>query len=164
MNEGPRYYGVYRGKVRNNVDPKGLGRLMVDVASVPGASPDAWANPCVAFAGSSLGVFALPPRDANVWVQFEEGNPEDPIWIGGFWDDLSRPPAMPPLEMTKVLKTSGVTLTITDVPGAARVELTTDTGAKIAIGPEGIEITNGLASIKLTGPQVSLNGDALEVL
>jgi hypothetical protein len=67
--------------------------------------------------------------------------------------------------MTKMIKTSEVTLTISDNPGAATVELATSAGAKISIGPTGIEIDNGAgASIKLQGRQVSVNDGALEVI
>jgi hypothetical protein len=160
-----RYFGMYRGVVKANLDPLQLGRLQVDVPSVPGASPLSWALPCTGYGGSDVGFFALPPVGANVWIQFEEGNSDDPIWMGVFWDSSTRPPADPPLEQTKVFKTAGVTVTIMDIPGAATFELKTAAGAKIALGPTGIEIDNGAgASIKLQGPQTSVNGGALEVV
>lgn len=160
-----RYFGLYRGQVKNNVDPLLLGRLQVAVPSVPGASQLSWAMPCVGYGGSDVGFFALPPVGANVWVQFEEGNSSDPVWMGLFWDSTTRPPASPPVELMKVFKTSGITITITDTPGAAMFEIKTDMGAKIGLGPAGIEIDNGMgASIKLQGPQTSVNGGALEVL
>jgi len=165
MSEGPRYYGLYRGTVQGNIDPLGLARLQVSVPSVPGASQLSWARPCTPYAGPSVGWFALPPTGAKIWVMFEEGNPADPVWMGLFWDDIGRPPASPPLELTKVFATTGVTITITDAPGAAMLEMKTQSGAKISLGPAGIEIDNGMgASIKLQGPQVSVNGGALEVL
>jgi hypothetical protein len=160
-----RFFGLYRGTVVSNVDPMGLGRLQVDVPSVPGAATLSWAMPCSGYGGSGVGVFALPPVGANVWIQFEEGNASDPVWMGVFWDGVIRPPAAPPLELMKVFKTSGITVTITDTPGAAMLEIKTETGAKIVLGPMGIEIDNGMgASIKLQGPQTSINGGALEVL
>ena len=178
---GDRYYGLYRGTVQSNVDPLQLGRLQIVVPSVAGASDQSWANPCSALAGSSLGAFALPPAGANVWVMFEAGDPADPVWMGGFWDSSTRPPASPAVETMKVVATSGVTLTITDTPGAAMVELKTAAGAKISLGPTGIEIDNGTgasiklqgpmvsvengtASIKLQGPMVNVNSGALEVM
>ena len=41
--------------------------------------------PCAPFAGSGVGFFALPPVGANVWVEFEGGDPDYPIWSGCFW-------------------------------------------------------------------------------
>ncbi|MFL6844088.1 MAG: phage baseplate assembly protein V [Allosphingosinicella sp.] len=160
-----RYFGLYRGTVSNNVDPMLLGRLQVKVPSVPGASELSWAMPCTGYGGSSVGFFALPPVGTNVWVQFEEGDSSAPVWMGVFWDSATRPPADPPVELMKVFKTSGITVTITDTPGAAMFEIKTASGAKIGLGPTGIEIDNGMgASIKLQGPQTSVNGGALEVV
>jgi hypothetical protein len=31
MKEGPKFYGIYRGTVVNNIDPMQLGRIMVTV-------------------------------------------------------------------------------------------------------------------------------------
>ena len=156
-----RLDGLYRGTVVNNVDPLGLGRLQVGVPSAMGSSDFSWARPCVPFGGW----FMLPPAGALVWVMFEEGNANDPVWMGVFWDDANRPPATPPLELTKVLKTDGVTISIQDVPGAASFELETAGGAKLSLGPAGITIDNGMgAKIELHGPQVSVNGGALEVI
>ena len=43
--------------------------------------------------------------------------------------------------------------------------LETSGGQKVVMNATGVEITNGQgASIKLTGPQVSINGGALEVI
>lgn len=154
-------YGLYRGTVVTTLDPLGLGRLQVNVPSAMGASDLSWARPCMPYSGW----FMLPPTGTLVWVMFEEGNPADPVWMGIFWDDLNRPPASPPLEMTKVLKTDGITLTIQDAPGAASLTLETAMGAKLVLGPSGIEIDNGMgAKITLQGPQVSVNSGALEII
>jgi hypothetical protein len=71
-------FGKYRGIVTENVDPLATGRLRVNVPSV--GVPGAWALPCL-----PPGVFALPPVGANVWVEFEGGNTDSPIWVGCFW-------------------------------------------------------------------------------
>jgi hypothetical protein len=64
----------------------------------------------------------------------------------------------------KILKTDAVTITINDMPGAGGLKIETAQGMKIAISATGIEIDNGMgASIKLSGPKVSINGSALEV-
>jgi len=159
------FYGLYRATVSNNVDPLQIGRLQVQVPEVPGASELSWANPCVAFAASDKGAFALPPVGAMVWIMFEKGSPADPVWMGGFWDQTNRPPASPATEQMKVLKTDGVTVTITDLPGAAMLEIGTASGAKISMGPTGIVIDNGMgAKIEMTGPKVSVNSGALDVI
>ncbi|SAL04852.1 Phage-related baseplate assembly protein [Caballeronia calidae] len=159
------FYGIYRGTVLSNLDPLTLARLQVNVPEVPGASDQSWAKPCVAFAASDKGPFALPPVGANVWVMFEKGNPADPVWMGGFWDQSSRPPATPAVETMKVFKTDGLTVTLTDQPGAAMLEIELSSGPKLSLGPAGITIDGGKgAKIELQGIKVSVNSGALEVM
>jgi len=80
-----RYYGKYRGAVEENVDPLNLGRIQVSVPAVLREGKLSWAMPCVPYAGPGVGFFAIPPVSANVWVEFEGGDPDYPIWAGCFW-------------------------------------------------------------------------------
>lgn len=158
------FLSKYRGTVVNNVDPMQLGRIQVNVPSVLGEGRMSWAMPCVPYAGSGVGFFAIPPVGANVWIEFEGGDPDYPIWSGCFWG-VGEVPAMPAIAEMKVLKTDMGTITINDLPGAGGITIETTTGMKIDINAIGIEITNGQgASIKLTGPQVSINDGALDVI
>jgi uncharacterized protein involved in type VI secretion and phage assembly len=158
-----QFFGKYRGKVENNVDPMQMGRLQVSVPAVLGDGRLSWAMPCAPYAGSSVGLFAIPPMGANIWVEFEGGDTSYPIWSGCFWG-TGEAPAMPAVAEMKVLKTGTGTITINDTPGAGGITIETTAGAKIAITTAGIEINNGQGgSIKLTGPQVSINDGALEV-
>jgi uncharacterized protein involved in type VI secretion and phage assembly len=158
------FYGKYRGKVENNVDPLQQGRMQVSVPSVLGEGRLSWAMPCMPYAGPGVGFFAIPPMGANVWVEFEGGDPNYPIWSGGFWG-ANEAPITPAVAGTKVLKTDTITLKLDDLPGVGGVTIETALGMKITITATGIEINNGQgASIKLSGPQVSVNGGALEVV
>jgi hypothetical protein len=110
----PQFFGKYRGKVTNNQDPMNLGRLQVSVPAVLGEGRDSWAMPCVPYAGSQVGFLALPPVDANIWVEFEDGDPDYPIWSGCFWGPGEMPitPALPEI---KFFKTNGITLTLSEI-------------------------------------------------
>src|SRR5687767_7469521 len=99
-----------------------LGRIQVSVPSVLGDGSMSWALPCVAFAGNGVGVFMIPPVGANVWVEFEAGDPDYPIWSGCFWGS-GEVPASPAIEQMKVFKTTGVTITINEAPGAGGMTL-----------------------------------------
>jgi uncharacterized protein involved in type VI secretion and phage assembly len=158
------FLGKYRGTVANNVDPKQLGRIQVSVPAVYGDGRLNWAMPCVPFAGPQVGFFAIPPIGANVWVEFEMGDPDYAIWTGCFWGP-NEVPAKPAIAEIMVLKTKLASITLNDLPAVAGVIIETKAGMKIAIDVTGIEITTGKgASIKLTGPQVSVNNGALEVV
>lgn len=163
-----QYFGKYRGKVENNIDPMMLGRVQVSAPAVLGDGKLSWAMPCVPYAGSGVGLFAIPPKDANVWVEFEGGDTNYPIYSGCFWG-VGEVPASPAIPMMKVFKTDGITLTLSDLPGAGGFTLEVNppvvaTPLKLAFSSSGIEMTNGAASVKLTPASVSLNNGALEVI
>jgi hypothetical protein len=56
-----RYYGKYRGKVTNNLDPDNLGRIQVSVPAVFGDFTLNWALPSVPYAGMQNCFYAIPP-------------------------------------------------------------------------------------------------------
>ncbi len=158
------FFGKYRGRVEDAADPLKLGRVQVSVPGVYGKGRSNWAMPCVPFAGPGVGVFVVPPRGANVWVEFEEGNKDRPVWTGGFWSKASEVPGGAAVPDVKTITTSFGTLTFDDRRGASAVTIETTSGARISLTESAVEITNGKgASIKLTGTTVSLNGTALEV-
>jgi uncharacterized protein involved in type VI secretion and phage assembly len=159
-----QFFGKYRGKVENNIDPLQKGRVQVSVPAVLGGGSLSWAMPCVPYAGPGVGFFAIPPNGANVWVEFEAGNPDYPIWTGCFWG-LGEVPAVPALAQIKVIKTDSAKIELNDLPGIGGITIETSMGMKLSITTLGIELTDGMGgSIKLTGPQVSINGGALEVI
>ena len=81
------FYGKYRGIVVSNEDPENLGRLKVKVPSVLGKDiVTGWAMPCVPYGGAAnQGMLFIPQKDDGVWIEFEEGDLEFPIWTGTFW-------------------------------------------------------------------------------
>jgi Type VI secretion system/phage-baseplate injector OB domain len=179
-----QYFGKYRGKVANNIDPMQLGRLQVTAPAVLGEGRMSWAMPCTPYAGSSVGFFAIPPVGANVWVEFEGGDPDYPIWSGCFWG-TGEVPASPALPQMKVFKTDGITLTLSDMPGAGGLtievqppvvglplKMTFDASgvkveaspATVTIAPAGIELTDNPSTLKVSPVNVSINNGALEVM
>lgn len=161
------FFGKYRGKVVSNSDPLLQGRLRISVPSVMGEAGQAWAMPCVPYAGPGVGLFAMPPVGANLWIEFEGGDPDHPIWTGCFWG-AGEAPLTPAIASTKVLKTDGTTLTFNDVAGGGGFTL--EVGAPVVTSPlklvfnsEGIELSNGVATIKLSPTTVTINDGAFEV-
>lgn len=164
------FYGKYRGTVINNVDPMQMGRVTVQVPDVSNVLPSTWAMPSAPFAGSQSGSVAVPPVGASIWVEFEQGDSDYPIWTGCFWGSSSEVPssalAAPPGVQSIVLQSVGQSsLMISDVPGSSGgILLQHSSGASIAINDTGITISNGQgASISLTGSSVSVNQGALMV-
>lgn len=177
MNEsssGSRFYGKYRGTVINNIDPMQLGRLVVSVPDVLGLVPSTWAEPCVPLAGPTgppMGVYMVPPIGAGVWVEFEQGDVNHPIWVGCRWGTPADIPPLAraglPISPNIVLQTAGQnTLVISDLPGpTGGIMLKSTTGATLIVNDTGIYIQNGKgASLIMTGPTVTINNGALVVV
>lgn len=162
--DGKKYYGKYRGTVSDNRDVLQLGRLRAKIPDVLGDNESSWALPCVPYAGKGVGLFLIPPVNASVWIEFEQGDIDYPIWTGCFWA-LGEVPALPALAEMKVLKTDQTTITINDIQGIGgiTIESKIGTGAKIVIDITGIEISSGLGKIKLSASGTSINDGALEV-
>jgi Type VI secretion system/phage-baseplate injector OB domain len=170
-----RYFGKYRGTVVDNLDPMQLGRILAQVPDVFGATPSSWALPCVPAAGTQSGCFIVPEIGSQVWIEFEQGNPDYPIWSGGFWalaadvpTFATQPPAIPPGQNI-VLQTAGQNaLILSDAvptPLTGGVVLKASSGASIIVNDTGIYISNGAgATITLVGSAVAINETALTIV
>ncbi len=164
------YYGKYRGSVVSNIDPLKLGRITAIVPDVSGAIPTTWAMPCLPVAGLNSGIFTVPAIGSGVWVEFEQGDPERPIWVGGYWGTGAEvpglakkvPPGIGAITLQTKLKNG---IVISDAPGPlGGITITAASGAKITVNDLGIAISNGKgAAIKLQGPSVDVNSGALKV-
>jgi hypothetical protein len=185
MKSSPRYYGIYRATVINNIDPMLQGRIMVIVPDVGSVTPSTFVNPCVPMAGKQQGTFMVPQIGASVWVQFEAGDPDRPVWMGGSWPDPALVPtaALMPVEppgQTIVFQTSMQQLfMISDAPplpmlapipapappGTGGIVLRSPTGAMIVVNDVGIFINNGKgATVELVANTVMINKVALVVI
>lgn len=148
-----QFWGKHRGKVVDNVDPLAMGRLLVEVPQVPGTVAN-WAMPCVPYAGpEGVGFFAMPELGANVWIEFEGGNPSYPIWTGCFWDEGEAPLPWAEDPLYKVFKTPGNMLLLDDTPEVG--------GATLISEPPAVDdlITMKFSSegVLITAPPAVLN-------
>jgi hypothetical protein len=162
---GPKkFYGKYRGLVINNIDPMQTGRIMAQVPDVLGLIPSSWALPCVPCAGIQSGAFMVPPIGSQVWMEFEQGDPNYPIWTGGFWGTAAEvpalalvPPAIPPGQNIVLQTPMQTTLVLSDAPP------TPLTGGIILKSGASIMVINA-TGIYITAPIVAINETALVVL
>ena len=164
-------YGKYRGTVINNVDPMQIGRIQAMVPDLAGFVPGTWAMPCLPMAGINTGIFTVPMIGSGVWIEFERGDPDYPIWVGGYWGSAAE---VPVLARTVPPGVSGFTIqttlkngiVVSDVPGpTGGIMIQTTTGAMISVSDVGIIISNGKgAIINMTGPTVDINLGALTVV
>jgi uncharacterized protein involved in type VI secretion and phage assembly len=159
--------------VVQNVDPELRGRIMCIVPDVLGVVPSGWCEACAPLAGPTgppMGVYMVPPIGAGVWVEFEQGDPDNPIWSGCRFS-IGGPPTLAlaglPVSPNIVLQTLGQnTIVISDLPGpTGGIMLKSTTGATLIVNDTGIYIQNGKgAMITLVGPTVDVNTGALTVI
>lgn len=171
MSPAKKFYGKYRGTVINNIDPLQIGRILASVPDVLGPTPTSWAMPCVPIAGKQMGTYMVPQIGAGVWIEFEQGDPDYPIWVGGYWGIAAEVPALAlagvPASPSILLQTAlQNTVVISDLPGpTGGIMLKSATGATLIVNDTGIYIQNGKgASIVMVGPSVNINNGAFTAI
>lgn len=106
-----KVYGKYSGEVINNQDPELLGRITVRVPSIFGATQAVLARPCLPY-----GHFFIPPVGAKVWVEFEAGDLNYPLWVGTWYPEGTTPAeaALDPPDSRVIQTASGHTIQLFD--------------------------------------------------
>lgn len=171
-----RFYGKYRGVVVDNADPEQLGRLKVTVPSVLGAEVvTGWAAACTPYGGDiNQGFLFIPEIASGVWIEFEEGDLEFPIWVGTYWtkpdgeSELPKPNDAEGAEegavqdpvSRKIIKTlKGHTIQFEDRDGEEMVtiihKVDDDNMNVITMNSSGISLTD------FTGNKIEMKDDAL---
>lgn len=176
-----RFFGKYRGRVSDNDDPLKVGRIRAKVPDVYGDEESGWALPCLPLAAAGSVIYAVPPVDAWVWVEFEYGDPDKPIYTGCFFPAdptavaASVAQLLPLVGIDKdkiALKTAEWLITIE----SSKVVIASLQGplarTRLELGSSDIKLTNEQApnvpsppsaTIEMSGPSVKINGSALEV-
>lgn len=168
-----KYYGKYRATVFNNTDPEQRGRLQAIVPDVLGQVPSSWAMPCLPVAGKGSGSYLLPEVGAGIWIEFEQGDSNYPIWAGCFWGAFAELPEQGmrsvPSVPNIVFQTNGrnsLTIYGDPVQGITICAGPVDvpTSPRLTITPTEITITNSQATIRLAGTTVDINNGALTIM
>lgn len=135
------YYAKYTGVVVDNQDAQKLGILQVSVPTI--FPPD---ERVPARAALPFGHFFVPEVDTRVWVEFEGGDPEFPLWTGvqhsaGTWPDEA---AASPPTVRAVKTVSGHLLIFDDTDGAESIILTDGKNAhELRFDADGVTLTDG---------------------
>jgi len=158
MNENLKFTNIYRSKVLDNNDPEKLGRIRCEIypiligkataqnlTDVEGIDTEQlpWAVPAMSLssgAGDGCGSFAVPDVGAFVFVFFEEGDINQPVYFA-----------------EAQTKTHGLPASrITSYPNRKVIE--TSSGIKIIIdNATGQVIITGSGDVVIQGANVRLN-------
>lgn len=155
-----RYFGKYRGKVKDADDKKKLGRIVAKVPEVYGNEDSPWALPAVPFAGKKHGFVVLPEVEDGVWIEFEAGDISRPIWTGCWWAEGEMPDRADP--DTRMLVTSGGHKLILD-DGDKKLQLLHSGGAEITMTDSNITFKIGSTQIVMSAQGVNINKGAFTV-
>lgn len=155
-----RYFGKYRGLVRDVDDPETMGRLRAQVLEVYGEEDSPWAFPVVPFAGPNHGLVLLPEVGDGVWIEFEAGNPSRPLWTGCWWPSNALP--APGGAQTRVLVTSGGHKLVLD-DADEKLQLLHSGGAELTMTNDHITIKIGATQVVLSSSGVNINNGAFKV-
>jgi len=164
-----RYFGKYRGIVKEVGDGDNLGMIKAEVPAVYGEGIESpWASPCVPFAGRNYGFLMLPELDDGVWIEFEDGDISLPIWTGCWWADDEMPePCGPKVRalVTKAGKAGDIGHQIILDDDENRIQLLHAGGAELTMTENDITLKIGSAQIVLSSDgRVNINNGAFEVL
>jgi hypothetical protein len=114
-----------------------------------------------------VGLVLIPPPGAHVWVEFEGGDPDRPIWSGCFWG-IGELPAQALNADIHLFKIDGVSITISDNDPNKGISL--EVGPPLApqpitlkLNPQGMTLAIGQISIKLSEQDIQLGGGATTV-
>lgn len=155
-----RYYGKYRAEVTSNEDTTTRGMVQVRCSAILGEEL-LWAMPCVPYAGDQLGLFALPPVGASVWIEFEGGEINQPIWTGCFWKE-GELPQEDAKEAITFLRTPSATIRIDNDEGL--IEIEASNGGKITINADGITLEGGEVTSEANGGSTKVSASGFDAM
>lgn len=160
---GRRFYGKYRGIVTDIGDPNDQCRIRATVPAVLGEHPCGWAMPAVPFAGDGHGMVLLPRVGSGVWIEFEAGNLDAPIWSGAWWARAQRPEPKG-AGVRVIVSEQGHKVVLDDDANEVRISHGDDMIAKtITLTASEIIITCGACEIRLSNETISLNNGLIKV-
>ena len=155
-----RFYGKYRGIVSDIDDPENLCRLKAEVPAVYEEQVSPWALPSLPFAGQSHGLVLLPEVGDGVWIEFEAGDINRPIWTGCWFASGERPD--PSGNKARLLATSAGHKIVLD-EDQDRIQLLHPGGAEITMSANEIVLKLGACELKITQTEINLNNGMVKV-
>jgi hypothetical protein len=157
---GTSYFGKYRGIVTDVDDPNNQCRIRATVPAVLGEHACGWAMPAAPFAGDGHGVVMLPKVGSGVWIEFEAGRLDNPIWSGAWWASGERPDPQG-AAVRVIVSENGHKLILDDE--SDEVTLVHGSGPEIKMTATEIVLSCGACEIKITNENISLNNGLIKV-
>jgi len=129
-------FAIYQAKVLSVDDPNQMDRVQVEVPTKFATEVSDWARPISMAPGWSW----KPSVDDFVWVMYENGDPDRPLYIGSWWPQNSSAVSTLPEDaktnypVTRMLSTpAGHKMVFDDTDKAQKITLESSSGHKIEL-------------------------------
>ncbi|MES2717455.1 MAG: phage baseplate assembly protein V [Pseudomonadota bacterium] len=157
---GNSYFGKYRGIVSDVDDPNNQCRIRATVPAVLGEQLCGWAMPAAPFAGDGHGLVMLPKVGSGVWIEFEAGRLDSPIWSGAWWASGQRP-APQGAGARVIVSEKGHSLILDDE--ADELALVHGSGPEVRITASEIVLTCGACELRIGTDAITLNQGQIKI-
>lgn len=158
--EQSRFYGKYRGLVRDIDDPESLCRITAEVPAVYEEKESPWCLPCFPFAGKKHGLVLLPEVGDGVWIEFEAGDIDRPIW-SGFWFASNEQPEPKTSKARVLVTTAGHKLVLDE--DEDKIQILHPGGPEFTMSADEIVLKLGSCELKITQDEINLNSGMVKV-
>ncbi len=165
-----RFYGVTIGIVTNNQDPKGQGRVRVQLPWLAANAETFWARVVTPMAGKDRGLYFLPEVNDEVLVAFEHGRLEFPYILGALWNGEDTPPATNndgKNSMRLIKSRTGHTIQLDDSEEDAKIAIQDSSGKnRIVLSTQDNTLsitTDGDITIQSSNGKLTLQGKGIEL-
>lgn len=164
-----RFFGIWRGVVTNVNDPEGLGRVRAKVHELFGDDEETdWASYCAPFGGGGAGWFTLPspvtagaeqPQAGDgVWIMFEAGDINRPVWVGFWYSKIDPPPEGADKDVHVFRTRSGHRVAFCDKAGEEHIKVTDKAGNSVLLDSTTGAVTVHASKVIVDAGQVELAG------
>jgi uncharacterized protein involved in type VI secretion and phage assembly len=175
-------HGTYLARVVDVADPEKLARVKIRLvttsADVGDTDAAVWARVAVPFAGGGRGAFFLPDVDDEVAVVFVNGDPRQPLVVGGLWSGSSKAPdeiggdrvdrwtvtGKKGSRVAIVEAADGQATVTISTPGGQTITVEQTSGGRIVVEAANNKITLDTKGVTVDAAQkVTINGSQVEV-
>jgi hypothetical protein len=156
------YFGKYRGIVTNVDDPNNQCRIKARVDGLLNGQETGWALPVAPFAGDGHGMVMLPAVGSGVWIEFEAGRLDNPLWSGAWWASGQRPDPQGP-KVRVIVSENGHTVILDDENDELKLLHGSPGGPSITLSGSEIVLSCGACEIKISTDDISLNNGQIKI-
>ena len=156
------YFGKYRGIVTDVDDPNNQCRIKARVDGLLNGQETGWALPVAPFAGNGHGMVMLPAIGSGVWIEFEAGRLDNPLWSGAWWASGERPEPQG-AQVRVIVSEHGHKVILDDENDEMKLVHGSPGGPEIKLTGSEILLTCGACEIKISTDNISLNNGQIKI-